>query len=239
MMKLFAMLAVCFLAAGISPGAVAGDVEDCKNYFDAKDYKRAFPVCSRAAKQGDADAQFRLGWMYDTGEGVTENDREAVKWFRLVAEQGDAIAQFNLGQIYRKGEGVTKNDREAVKWFRLAAEQGDAVAQLNLGLMYGKGAGVTKNHREAVKWFRLAAEQGYANAQAILGVVYAKGEGVIQDYQEAYIWFSLAVANGVGYASEGRDTTATLLTDSELQIAQQEAKKRMQQIESRIYNNEN
>ena len=341
MMKFFARLAVFFLAAGISPGVVAGDKVDCLIYHLAKDYKQAFPVCSRAAKQGDASAQFNLGWMYYNGEGVPKNDREAVKWFRLAAEQGDASAQFNLGWMYYNGEGVPKNDREAVKWFRLAAEQGDASAQYNLGVMYDNGygvpendieatkwfrlateqgvaiaqynlgrmyyngEGVPKNDREAVKWFRLAAEQGLADAQSHLGVMYDNGYGVpendreavkwyrlaaeqgyalaqfnlgvmydngygvpendreavkwyrlaaeqgvapaqfnlgvmydngygiIQDYQEAYIWYSLATVNGHKVASEWRDRAAKLLAVSELRIAQREAKKRMQQIESR------
>jgi len=34
--------------------------------------------------------------MYADGEGVPENDAEAVKGYRLAAEQGDASAQSNL-----------------------------------------------------------------------------------------------------------------------------------------------
>ena len=303
--KFIAWLAVFSLAAGISPGVVAGDVEDCKNYYLAEDYNRAFPACSRAAEQGDTAAQFRLGWMYDNGAGAPENDREAAKWYRLAAEQGEASAQNNLGWMYANGYGVPENDREAAKWYKLAAEQGMAQAQFNLGWMYDKGEGVPKNDREAVKWYKLAAEQGYANAQSNLGrmyvngygvpkndreavkwirlaaeqgfatpqynlgvmydngygvpendreavkwyrlaaeqgfadaqynlgVMYGNGEGVIQDYQEAYIWYSLAAANGHKDASKWRDEAAQFLTVSELRTARQEAKKRLQKIESR------
>ena len=186
-----------------------------------------------AAEQGDAKAQFNLGNMYFTGRGVPQNDREAVKWVRLAAEQGHADAQFRLGWMYSNGEGVPKNDREAVKWYKLAAEQGHTTAQSSLGVMYYNGEGVPKNDREAVKWYRLAAEQGYANGQYNLGVMYHRGEGVIQDYQEAYIWYSLAAVSGHKDASKWRDEAAQLLTVSELRIARQEAKKRIQQIESR------
>ena len=41
----------------------------------------------RQAEQGDADAQSNLGFMYNNGDGVPENDVEAVKWFRLAAER--------------------------------------------------------------------------------------------------------------------------------------------------------
>ena len=40
----------------------------------------------RSAEQGDAEAQFSLGRMYDEGEGVAEDDAEAVRWYRLAAE---------------------------------------------------------------------------------------------------------------------------------------------------------
>ena len=38
--------------------------------------------------------------MYAHGEGVPEDDAEAVRWFRLAADQGDARAQGNLGAMY-------------------------------------------------------------------------------------------------------------------------------------------
>jgi FOG: TPR repeat, SEL1 subfamily len=44
--------------------------------------------CRIQAKQGDVDAQFILGFMYANGKGVSQNDMEAVKWFKKAAEQG-------------------------------------------------------------------------------------------------------------------------------------------------------
>ena len=36
-----------------------------------------------AAEQGDVEAQFNLGYMYSSGEGVPQNDTEAMRWFRM------------------------------------------------------------------------------------------------------------------------------------------------------------
>ena len=44
--------------------------------------------------------------MYATGQGVPEDDTEAVRWFRLAAEQGHAHAQLVLGFNYDYGLGV-------------------------------------------------------------------------------------------------------------------------------------
>ena len=48
------------------------------------------------ADRGDAAAQFNLGFMYETGAGVPQDDREAVRWWRLAADQGNAEAQSAL-----------------------------------------------------------------------------------------------------------------------------------------------
>ena len=109
------------------------------------------PSLRTDAEQGDADAQFNLGVMYDIGQGVLQDDAEAVRWYRLAAEQGDATAQYNLGNMYANGEGVLKDAAEAVRWYRLAAEQGDATAQFNLGVSYDNGEGVLKDAAEAVR----------------------------------------------------------------------------------------
>ena len=82
-------------------------------------YAQTYQSTLRDAEQGNADAQFNLGVMYDTGEGVPENDVEAVNWYRKATEQGYARAQFNLGVMYADGEGVPENDVEAVKWLSL------------------------------------------------------------------------------------------------------------------------
>ena len=44
-------------------------------------------------------AQYNLGFLYDNGWGVPEDDAEAVRWYRLAADQGDASAQYNLGVV--------------------------------------------------------------------------------------------------------------------------------------------
>ena len=70
---------------------------------------------------------------YDNGEGVPEDDREAVKWYRKAADQGLALAQYNLGLAYAAGEGVPEDDREAVKWYRKAARSGTGPGSIQPG----------------------------------------------------------------------------------------------------------
>lgn len=122
----------------------------------------------KAAKQGNAEAQFNLGLCYTKGEGVAKDEVEAAKLYRKAAEQGNIPAQLRLGVSYFSGEGVPKNFAEAVKWFRKAAEQGNASAQMNLVALNGAGEGVVTNDVEAYKWALLAAAQGMNLAKSII-----------------------------------------------------------------------
>lgn len=102
-----------------------------------------------AAEQGDVKAQCNLGLRYAIGEGVPEDDREAVRWYRAAAEQGNPLAQTLLGFMYARGEGVPMNNREALKWVRTAAKQGNSLVQFLLDLQQcPKDEGVPKDHPE-------------------------------------------------------------------------------------------
>ena len=131
-------LALLAVLLGI-PIAAAQTFDEAVAAYMRRDYATAIRGFLVHAEQGDASAQFSLGVMYATGEGILKDDAEAVRWYRLAAEQGNASAQFNLGVMHAGGRGVLKDDAEAVRWYRLAAEQGDASAQFNLGVIEPTG----------------------------------------------------------------------------------------------------
>lgn len=95
----------------------------------------------------------RVGLMYERGNGVPKDPKEAAAWYLKAATQGYAPAQCNLGTphshyfpcptffgyryvsgtMYMLGNGVALDKNEAGKWLRKAAEQGHAQAKTNLG----------------------------------------------------------------------------------------------------------
>lgn len=86
------------------------------------------------AAQGDAKVQVNLGVRYMTGPGVSQDSKEAARWFRKAAEQGDKEAQNNLGSMYVQGQGVQRNYVLAHMWFSLAGTKGveEAVKNRNI-----------------------------------------------------------------------------------------------------------
>jgi uncharacterized protein len=152
------------------------------------------------AEQGDAKAQDKLGFAYDTGQGVRQDYAEAVKWYRKAADQGNASAEYNLGSMYANGQGVPQDDADAVKWFRKAADQDNAAAEYDLGSMYRDGRGVPQDYAEAMKWFRKAADRGLAAAENNIGGMYDTGKGVRQDAAEAVKWYRKGADHGSALA---------------------------------------
>lgn len=53
-----------------------------------QDYSKAATLYCEAARQGNAEAQFSLGWMYANGRGVARDDALASFFFDLAAKQG-------------------------------------------------------------------------------------------------------------------------------------------------------
>jgi TPR repeat protein len=148
------------------------------------------------AESGDSKAQLQLGEAYAQGDGVAQDDVEAVRWFRKAADTGDARGEYSLGEMYLTGRGVTANLAEGLKWMRRAAEHGDARGQFNLAAMYAQGQGVPKDNNEAAKWMRKSADQGLAAGQFGLGSMYAHGRGVPQSATDAVKWYSKAADQG-------------------------------------------
>ena len=153
----------CALLFELASPATAGSPSDAKSAYEAGNYAIAAKLLMTQAQQGNADAQFNLGLMYDNGRGVPQNYKEAAKWYRLAAEQGLAAAQLNLGVMSGQGQGVPQDYKEAVKWYRLAAEQGDALAQANLGLMYNNGQGGPQDYVLAYMWTNIAVDNAPSN----------------------------------------------------------------------------
>ena len=69
------------------------------------------PAFGHLQRWGARLAQFILGIMYDFGNGVPENDTDAIRWYRRAAEQGNAKAQGMLERMNAKEERVPEHMR--------------------------------------------------------------------------------------------------------------------------------
>ena len=75
------------------------------------------------------DAWLYLGMCYRNGNGVRQDFKKSVHWYRFAAKQNDGVAQYFLGMCYRDGEGVRKNKRLAKLCFQKAIDNGEGRAK--------------------------------------------------------------------------------------------------------------
>ncbi len=130
MMRRFAAVAIggwMLAVAGCSPSAPTVDPAEAERghaAFERRDFEAAYSILAPIAQHGDADAQFKVGYMYLHGRGVDRDFDSALRWLTLAADQGHAEAQYNLALNYEGGRGVAQDVVEAHKWASLAASQG-------------------------------------------------------------------------------------------------------------------
>lgn len=161
------------------------------------DSEKAVPWYGKAAEQGSAEAQGRLGRLFFEGSGVRQDFGKALELFQKAAAQDDAIAQFGLGMMYGKGEGISKDENKFQEWTQKAAAQGLPDAQNIVAAWYSEGYfGFPKDAVKAVDWLQKAASQGHALAQLSLGQAYRDGKGVPKDAVKAIEWYGKSAAQG-------------------------------------------
>ncbi|KAF9096342.1 hypothetical protein BGX23_011521 [Mortierella sp. AD031] len=69
-----------------------------------QNYSAAAEWYLKAASQGHADSQSRLGHMYSMGHGVPHDHAKARRWFIKAAKQGNAQGQYSLVKVSAAGK---------------------------------------------------------------------------------------------------------------------------------------
>jgi TPR repeat protein len=158
--------AIRFYKLGVEKGnaacALSLGVLYCEGRGITKDYDEArrlfeFAVSKEKTEADGVELQFRLGYMYESGDGVAPNLTEAAHWYGLAAERGHAGSANNLGNMYKKGLGVDQDYVEARRLYEIAARQGDAAAQKNIAVMHANGFGGAVDYDAALYWYDLAS----------------------------------------------------------------------------------
>lgn len=145
---------------------------DALRTLEAGRHQQGIQLLTPLASGGNALAQYRLGMLYYHGQGVAEDEKMAIYWWKKAAAQGNVEAMFQLGSAFLFGSQTAKfvpdPDREAAMWYFQAASAGHAEAQYHLGLLFLAGKGVVENRQESTRWMQKAAAQGHIEAKKAL-----------------------------------------------------------------------
>ena len=215
------LLGIQFLGSG----SYLGDINwgRSQNYEEAMRwyrYREAVKWYRKAAEQGYAMAQYRLGFMYYFGRAVEDVEQESksdsvngneVFYIKeevsYTKEHEDLVYSINgICKVFRRPparRGVSQNYEKALLWYRKAAEQGHAQAQFNLGAMYALGQGIAQDNKEAIRWLHKVAEYVDVETQFYLGKMYDKKwthekaeESFPRDDEQVVFWYHKVAEQG-------------------------------------------
>ncbi len=89
--------------------------EMANSFYNQKKYKKAFELLKKLAEQGDSQAQYNLGAMYENGEGTEENIEQAKYWYKKSADQGNEDAKEALKELEQQSPSLETNEKEILK----------------------------------------------------------------------------------------------------------------------------
>lgn len=160
-----------------------------------------FILVQRAAEQGHAKAQYRLGLFHQAGLGTKKDDLEAFKWFQLAANQKVNEAEYQMALYFFNGKTVPVDLSMALKYAESAASHEFGPSQYRLACYHEKGTLERGfNRKKAFSYLFEAVKNEVwpldkklqADAWYKLGDYYFTGFGTKKNLHEAIVCFKAA-----------------------------------------------
>lgn len=162
-------------------------------YGVPKDLDTAFFWIEKAANDGNAQAQYKLGFAKKIGIDIPKDKEGAVEWLRKSARQGNMNGQYWLGEAYKDGDGVIKSEAIAAEWFKLAYKSGYKSAALQLLFLYYNPESRLHNYDKARKWAeQMVADNNSAVGHGYIAEMYALGRGYPKSDERAFEHYQIA-----------------------------------------------
>ncbi len=205
-----------FYSSFIIADSPRGLIREGLNFYDKGNYADALQNWKSASKIGSREADFLLGFLYD---GVLQNNKEALFYFKKAASSGHIQAQINVGLKYEQGKGTHIDKKKALYWYSQAAFNQSDIAQFRLASLLQEEFGKVK---ESHFWFSKSAQLGNPEAHLALATNFILGRGVEKDLTLAHVNCNLATFLSRDIASISR--SIQLRTELETKMSAEQIK---------------
>lgn len=175
-------LSVSFVNAAVSlpseqtiaslPTDVDGPVKEAMEAFQSGRHFKAVDLARPLAEKGNAEAQYLLGFAYETGRGAEASKDKALEYYRKAADSKhrDAIYRLSFILLASDKEAEREQARAALEE---AAKSDPAVAARILGEAYLMGRlSSTPDPDKAIFWWKRAADAGDVLSMSLIGRFY-------------------------------------------------------------------
>ena len=152
---LYALLCSSLLSAP----AFAG-FDEAIQAFNDQNYSAALVEFSYLSDEGNADASYYLGKMYDEGLGVTQDKEKALAYFKKSDAGYNTAATLALANAFLADDKIAEYGELGVQYLKKAAYAGSGEAFYLLGNVYAAGQIVPKDYTYAFGYYLLGALKG-------------------------------------------------------------------------------
>ena len=100
-------------------GDLLGEYYNKAGFLYLKSFKNdaAIDCFKKSIEQGSAKAMYNLGFCYEHGYGVSQDDKKAFEWYLKAAKKNNPLAQKKVASFYEKGRSVPRNKKKATDWY--------------------------------------------------------------------------------------------------------------------------
>ena len=198
--------------------AIANLTDEAQMAYDAGDEQTAAQIWQKACETGEARGCVRLGFLYQSGRGVKQDDEKAGKFYQKACGAGELRGCDSLASLYQNSGEHAK----AAAIFERACEKGFGLSCYNLAQIYEAGSGVAADEIKALDLYIKACERGYVVVCYHLGGMYTDGaigknDEAAKNSKNALKFYSLACE---GKIYEACEALGRLYEDGEAGFAQ-------------------
>lgn len=202
--------------------------EQSKKHLQSGEIDKAIPLIKQAAELGNAEAQYNLGYCFQSGTGIGKDPVKAAEWYLKSANQGYNDGLYQMMMAYGNGDGVEQNPEKAFSFALKCAENNDPTCMWNVVNCYHQGLGTTKDLNKILNWaIRLAklenpenlTQSGYITSTRLqLAKMYRDGKELKLDYFLSYQWFLIYNEFKVDFSIMEQESVIKEIKELELKL---------------------
>jgi len=164
-------------------------------------YLTAFELALPEAQNGNAAAQTLIAELYENGQGIARDIKQATTWYGIAAKSGNREAQFAYSVKLMEGKHVEKDVELGLSMMKAAADAEHPIALFNYANHLVDQRPTSATYRKVLPLYQKAAEFRLADAYYALAKIYEEGlANGINNPQEAKVWLEKAARSGIDTA---------------------------------------
>lgn len=155
--------------------------------WSGKNNEKGASYIKASAEQNNTEAMWKLGELYEYGQGVSKDLMTALDWYRKSKQSEILKSNIEFFEVMN-GQHILKSKSEIIEKIKTKALNKDAEAQFIMASIYDEGKLIEQNFEEAFYWYKAAAENRHDYSMMLTGYMLCRGVGVELNKEKANEW---------------------------------------------------